>query len=111
MSGGRGAQRKKGAVIALLAAAVAVLAFACLLVGSSGMSVGDCLEVLWGRSGNAGHIRIIWNIRLPRVLAAVIAGAGRLKFLNHHEMPPYGWPGGQGQRPFVQKTKRRFVLL
>ena len=76
MSGGRGAQRKKGAVIALLAAAVAVLAFACLLVGSSGMSVGDCLEVLWGRSGNAGHIRIIWNIRLPRVLAAVIAGAG-----------------------------------
>lgn len=76
MSGGRGAQRKKGAVIALLAAAVAVLAFACLLVGSSGMSVGDCLEVLWGRSENAGHIRIIWNIRLPRVLAAVIAGAG-----------------------------------
>lgn len=55
--------------------AVLALSFACLLVGSSHMSLADCLAALAGR-GSAAQTRIIWNIRIPRVLAAIIAGAG-----------------------------------
>ena len=55
--------------------AVLALSFACLLVGSSHMSAADCLAALAGR-GSAAQTRIIWNIRIPRVLAAIIAGAG-----------------------------------
>ena len=39
------------------------------------MSLGDCLRALT-KSGDPAAVRIIWNIRIPRVLAAVIAGAG-----------------------------------
>lgn len=66
---------KKAAVVLLLALAVLVLAFVCLFVGSSGMTVSDCLAAL-ARKSTANNNRIIWNIRMKRVLAAVIAGAG-----------------------------------
>lgn len=56
-------------------AAVVVMAFVCLFVGSSGMSVKECFVAL-AKKSSAANIRIIWNIRLPRVLAAIIAGAG-----------------------------------
>ena len=59
----------------ILFIAVVVMAFVCLFVGSSHMSVGDCLRALV-RKGSAADNRIIWNIRMPRVLAALIAGAG-----------------------------------
>ncbi len=62
-------------VIAALAAAVVGMAFICLFAGASGMSVKDCLAALAGNS-TAAYERIIWNIRIPRVLAALIAGAG-----------------------------------
>ncbi len=39
------------------------------------MTVGDCFSALAGK-GSGAHERIIWNIRIPRVLAAIIAGAG-----------------------------------
>lgn len=56
---------------------LAVLFFGgiCLFVGSSHMSLTECMEALLKR-GTAANVRIIWNIRVPRVLAAVIAGAG-----------------------------------
>ena len=60
---------------AVLLAAVLLAAVVCLFVGSSGMTVTQCLQALAGRGSDA-HLRIIWNIRLPRVLAAIIAGAG-----------------------------------
>lgn len=71
----RGIRAKKTAAVLLLALAVAVLAFVCLFTGSSGMTVSDCLAAL-ARKSTASNNRIIWSIRLPRVLAAVIAGAG-----------------------------------
>ena len=58
-----------------LAAAVILMALVCLFIGSSHMSLGDCLRALT-KSGDPAAVRIIWNIRIPRVLAAVIAGAG-----------------------------------
>ena len=61
--------------LVLLAVAVLALAFVCLFVGSSHMSFGDCVNALL-KKGSAAQVRIIWNIRIPRVLAAIIAGAG-----------------------------------
>ena len=55
--------------------AVVVLSIVCLFVGSSNMTVSECVAAL-RKTGSASHIRIIWNIRIPRVLAAIIAGAG-----------------------------------
>ena len=66
---------KKRLAAWLLLAAVLLAAVVCLFVGSSGMTVTQCLQALAGRGSDA-HLRIIWNIRLPRVLAAIIAGAG-----------------------------------
>lgn len=68
-------KRKNTLVLMLLLAAVVIAAVVCLFVGSSSMSVGETLNAILGRGTNA-HSRIIWNIRMPRVLAAVIAGAG-----------------------------------
>ena len=68
-------RKKKRAAIALLAAAVVALAFVCLFVGSSHMTVSECVAALM-KKGSAAQVRIIWNIRIPRVLAAIIAGAG-----------------------------------
>lgn len=47
----------------------------CLFVGSSHMSIADCLDAI-AKKSTAANNRIIWNIRMPRVLAALIAGAG-----------------------------------
>ncbi|MBQ6892137.1 MAG: iron chelate uptake ABC transporter family permease subunit, partial [Clostridia bacterium] len=63
------------AVIVILAAAVIALSIACLFVGSSRMTFREALEALLG-GGTSAQSRIIWKIRVPRVLAAVIAGAG-----------------------------------
>ena len=56
-------------------AAVIILGIGCLFVGSSNMSFQDALDALLG-GGTGAQSRIIWKIRVPRVLAAVIAGAG-----------------------------------
>lgn len=56
-------------------AVVALMSFVCLFVGSSRMTAAECLAALLRRS-DAASIRILWNIRIPRVLAAIIAGAG-----------------------------------
>ena len=68
-------KRRSRIVIIGMALAVIVLAAVCLFVGSSNMSLSDALKALFG-NGSAAHDRIIWNIRIPRVLAALIAGAG-----------------------------------
>lgn len=69
------ANKKHIAVLLAMIAAVAVMALICLFVGSSGMSVREAVAAL-AKTGTAAHIRIIWHIRVPRLLAALIAGAG-----------------------------------
>ena len=68
-------KRRNRTALILLFAAVIALAFVCLFVGSSHMTVAECFEAL-AKKGSAAQVRIIWNIRIPRVLAAIIAGAG-----------------------------------
>ena len=67
-------KRNKAVFIAMLISVV-VLSIACLFAGSSNMSFADALAAL-AKKGTAANNRIIWNIRVPRVLAALIAGAG-----------------------------------
>ncbi|MCR5154619.1 MAG: iron ABC transporter permease [Lachnospiraceae bacterium] len=66
---------KKITAIGLMLAAVLLVAFLSLFVGSSHMSFGDAFSALL-KNGSPAHNRIIWNIRLPRIIAAVIAGSG-----------------------------------
>jgi len=72
-------QKRKNRIYAavILGMLVAVLAVSvvCLFVGSSNMTFGQVVDALLG-GGTNGQRRIIWRIRVPRVLAAIIAGAG-----------------------------------
>ena len=67
--------RKNAMIIAIMVFAVIAIALACLFVGSSNMTLSDGVAALFGKSSPA-KIRIIQRIRVPRVLAAIIAGAG-----------------------------------
>lgn len=67
--------KRNAAVIIAMLVAVLLTGVVCLFVGSSNMSVGDALDAFLG-GGNDAQSRIIWKIRVPRVLAAIIAGAG-----------------------------------
>ena len=67
--------RRNTAVITIMMISVIILGIACLFAGSSNMSFSDALDAL-ARRGTAANVRIIWKIRVPRVLAAIIAGAG-----------------------------------
>lgn len=68
-------KKKQIYTVIALCAAVFTAAVVSLLVGSSGMSAKDCLRALAGE-GSAANVRIIRNIRIPRMLAAFAAGAG-----------------------------------
>ena len=68
-------KRLQWAIVGGLAILVIVLFFVCLFVGSAQMSVKDCFDALAGKSTPAFN-RIIHHIRLPRVIAALVAGAG-----------------------------------
>ena len=67
--------RRNVVIIIAMLVAVVVVGVACLFVGSSNMSLGEALDALLG-GGTDAQSRIIWKIRVPRVLAAIIAGAG-----------------------------------
>lgn len=67
--------KKKKIIIALLCIATLIMAVVCLVIGSSKMTFADSIAALFGH-GSAANVRIMQGIRLPRVLAAIIAGAG-----------------------------------
>ena len=69
-------QRQNRLLIFCLIIAVLAAGVVCLFIGSSNMSVQECLDALLRRGENMGQSRIIWKIRIPRVLAAIISGAG-----------------------------------
>ena len=68
-------QKRNTVILVAMLMAVVVIGVACLFVGSSNMSFADALDALLG-GGTGAQSRIIWKIRVPRVLAAIIAGAG-----------------------------------
>ncbi len=69
-------RNQKMCVLLLLAAfAVLVSAVVCLFVGSADMTIAQTLDAMQG-NGTPASERIVWYIRVPRVLTAIIAGAG-----------------------------------
>ena len=68
-------QQRNFWIIFLMLLSVIVLGVVCLFVGSSNMTAADVIRAVLGQ-GTKAQNRIIWNIRMPRVLAAVVAGAG-----------------------------------
>ena len=67
--------RKNRYILIVLMLTVVLMSAICLFTGSSNMSIGEGFAALFGK-GSAANVRIIRNIRIPRVLAALIAGAG-----------------------------------
>ncbi|MCH3909212.1 MAG: iron ABC transporter permease [Bacilli bacterium] len=67
--------KRKWLILLILFIIALFLSVACLFVGSSNMSLSDGFAALF-KQGSDSNIRIIWNIRIPRILAAIIAGAG-----------------------------------
>ena len=65
---------RKWAVLLFMVTLVFVSAVASLSSGSAGLSVADILRTLWGR-GSRQENAIVWNVRMPRVAAAVAVGA------------------------------------
>ncbi len=63
-----------GAVLAVGAAAVVAAAALGLAVGPSGLAPGEVLRALAG-SGDPAAADIVWRVRAPRVLLAVLVGA------------------------------------
>lgn len=68
-------QRRNLRIVLAMLAAVLVAGLACLFAGSSDLPVPEALAALMGK-GSTANVRILQKIRVPRVLAAMIAGAG-----------------------------------
>ena len=63
-------------VFAALAAAFLAMIILNINTGSVGIPVGRILKILFLRQGEAAEVKIIWKIRMPRILqAAVLGGA------------------------------------
>lgn len=63
-------------VFAIMIALLFVLIFLNLIIGSFTVSLGDIWRVIAGQGGEATNDRIIWLIRIPRLIAGVILGGG-----------------------------------
>ncbi|MFW6117667.1 MAG: FecCD family ABC transporter permease [Thermoproteota archaeon] len=60
-----------GSVVILI-----VLALFSLTIGAADISISQAISALLGRGATESLNAIIWNIRVPRVLSAIAAGAG-----------------------------------
>ena len=68
-------KKRNAVVIAAMVLAVVVIGVACLFTGSSDLTISEAMDALL-RRGEQAATRIIWRIRIPRVLAAIVAGTG-----------------------------------
>jgi iron complex transport system permease protein len=67
--------RRRPLIVAALVLAVPAAALYALTIGSSDLSVLDTAAALAG-AGDAGDVFVVRGLRLPRVLVALVAGAG-----------------------------------
>lgn len=65
--------KKRMLVITILSSLLVILFIASIFIGSSNMSFIDGLKALFGQ-GESKNIIIVQNIRLPRIIAALLAG-------------------------------------
>ncbi|MBO4901693.1 MAG: iron ABC transporter permease [Lachnospiraceae bacterium] len=67
-------KKRTGIVFVLLTMLLLCMICISILLGSVRIGLGETVSVLTGHTDDATHANIIWNIRLPRALAAVILG-------------------------------------
>lgn len=67
--------KKKKLLIILLFILLIIISVLSLFVGSSNMKVIEVINALFFK-GNDSFIRIIYKIRIPRIIAAIVAGGG-----------------------------------
>lgn len=68
--------KKRIITLCILFSIIIVLFFASLFIGASGMSFSEVIKGLFGQADNNKSNIIMQNIRLPRLVGALIAGAG-----------------------------------
>lgn len=62
------------ACYALLGVLLLVLILLNILIGSSSMTTGDALKILFSHDTVSKYGKIVWDIRMPRILAAALLG-------------------------------------
>ena len=68
-------RKKKTIVLLILLFLLVFLVILSLFLGTSGLSFAECFSALFG-GGKADSKLIVWNIRMPRILTAILAGGG-----------------------------------
>ena len=68
-------QNRKILLLSIFFAVAVLLFFLSLVVGSSSLTFGESFLAIFGQ-GTDKAVRIVQNIRLPRAIAAAVAGAG-----------------------------------
>ena len=65
---------KYAAVFLILLGALLMITVLNINIGSVPISIGEIARILLHKTGNPTQVRIIWNIRLPRILMAALLG-------------------------------------
>lgn len=71
----QGYVRRKWRAIAVVVLLTAAWALYAIVAGSAGLTIPDVVHALMGQ-GDGRAQTILWSIRLPRILAAIVAGIG-----------------------------------
>ncbi|MDZ7581632.1 MAG: iron chelate uptake ABC transporter family permease subunit, partial [Deltaproteobacteria bacterium] len=67
--------RQKSLFLMLLSVAIIALGLYAVTQGAYELRIAQVLRVLFGGGGDAADV-VVWNIRLPRIIAAVVCGWG-----------------------------------
>ena len=68
-------KKKNIMVLVILGVILALAMLFSLRAGSSELSMGDILKAIGGQSTKQNNM-VMWNIRLPRIMTAVLSGIG-----------------------------------
>ena len=68
-------KRKNLLLIAALFAAVVIAAFFATFAGQAGLSFSETAGAFFGM-GDDANVRIVWYVRMPRIISAVVVGFG-----------------------------------
>lgn len=63
-------------VFALLIITVCVITILNINIGSVPISVKEIARIIFLREGDPTQMKIVWNIRLPRIITAAVLGGG-----------------------------------
>lgn len=68
--------KKKSILFILLALILLILTCANICIGSINVPISDIIKIISGHSSDVNNTTIIFNIRMPRIIAAIFLGGG-----------------------------------